>query len=70
MYAGNPNASTPHLESKSQLICRENRRRPRQTVRIENPSSSILLLVVLFDDMVGQNDVMFSLLDISSVQSQ
>ena len=55
-----------HLESKSQLIRRENRWRPHQTLRIENAFSSILLLIVLFDDMVGQDDVMFSLLDIIS----
>jgi hypothetical protein len=58
-----------HLESKSQLICRENRRRPHQTFGIENPLSSILLLVVLFDNMIGQNNVVFSLLDIVSTES-
>lgn len=57
------------LESKPQLICCENRRCPHQTVGIDDPLSLQLLFIVLFDDKVGQNNVVFTLLVIVSIMS-
>jgi hypothetical protein len=50
------------LESKSQLIRRENRRRPNQTLRMKNSLSSSFLLRMLLNDRIGQDNVMLSLL--------
>ena len=57
------------LESKSQLIRCENRRCPHEALWIYDAFSLQLLFIVLFDDKVGQNDVVFALLFTISTMS-